>query len=435
MIYAAGRALTSTISFLALAVATHALAQQKDSIPLPKEVDPLQISWLHCSPSPADATCAETRDRNFKIIEAEINGRAKPQTPEIEVDASHISMPVQKEVDPLEVAFHASDGNFGFETASSEESAAAITKPCDIEFDMPFPIERAVRFYQTSEDAKKCSRATRNIRSLVADVGADAYKALQSAAYINNSEHNLSRSLVEDYVSACTKPFVAAPNLKLLSPENVLKIRKTVGLIKTPNTMCIGAFVGNVVMTAKHCFETSQVDGNLTIEVSASTDFTTIDGTDYALKPVVPGKTTLLASDRDKDWILLKTVDGRKPEGGGLPFKPALAQRWQPILLLGLSRYNMALANKYEPDQSLATLDISPICAVMARDGAYLYHACQTLEGMSGTPLLSIDNGHLVSIGIHTGDAEKVPTGCGKKLSQRYPNYGIVPNVELEDLK
>ncbi|WP_158228762.1 trypsin-like peptidase domain-containing protein [Bradyrhizobium sp. Y36] len=418
---------------LLLAVSLSDASWAADAQPEPAQATSEKGTSSECNPP-----CSQARDGQLATIAAQIKNRERGRDNPIEVDPLQVifrlKMPPLREVDPLAVAFMPSSADRGFEARRST-APDAIGATCNVEFDMPFPVERAIRFYQVSEDAKKCSRATRNIRSLVTDVGEDAYRALQSASYINNVDHSLSKSVVEDYVSACTKSFQAPPISKLLGADNILRIRQTVGLIRTPSSMCMGAFVGNKVLTAKHCFATSEADGKLSIDASAATTFKTIDGAEYSLKPVGPGKSVLSDIDRDKDWILLTTTDGAKPKAGGLDFHPESASRWQPLILLGLSRYNMALNDKYQPDDAMASLDISPICSVMARDGGYIYHACQTLEGMSGAPLLTMSGGRIVTVGVHTGDAEKVSTACAKKLSARYPNYGIAPSIKPEELR
>jgi hypothetical protein len=349
--------------------------------------------------------------------------------------------PSQMEVDPNEILPKPSQpslgpaASLGFENAPLDQPAAdtAIgTNECDITFEMPFEILRSVVFYLLTEDASECSTAVREIRSLGKTFGEDARRQLARGAFLNDPDHELARNLVKRYVDNCSFGLDGPAIGNLITSDSKHKILESVGVIKTPSSSCMGTIVDGHVLTARHCFIVSdQEDRHRVIVPESGVTFTTLDGSKFDLKRLAGLEPDLLESERDKDWILLGLDSHTAFEmKSGIPLKPNLATRWRPLVLLSISPYKLALQGSQTISPDILTIDISPLCSVLARDRDYIFHSCQTLRGMSGSPLLTVDGGQIAIVGIHTGEANKLRSACGEKLSPRYINYGVVPELK-----
>lgn len=340
----------------------------------------------------------------------------------------------QVEVDPLQIASlftTSADGdknNNGFEngTLKNDVTAAACKVP-----QYPFEINRAIQFFKMTEDAKSCSLAVRTIQSLKISFGQSAYSALKDPKYLADTSHALARNAVESYVEKCTKRFKDPVAQYLLGTENGLQILKSIGLLETDKARCVGTMVEGKILTARHCVSdgTMSQDGAYgMIPKESNIIFSNLLGEQFHVNFDGVDRSSLYENRRDKDWILLNVSN--PPDIGilkSIKIRSDLATVFRPLLLISFSPYTMALRNNYNSLPDNATIDISPICNIMLKDKKYLFHACQTLAGMSGSPLLAVDNGQVAVVGVHTGDTNRVSTPCGQAVAQRYANYGVIP--------
>jgi len=311
--------------------------------------------------------------------------------------------------------------------ASDEESK--IDDSCAIDTSPPFDVTRAIAFYAFGDSGLACSRAVKEIESYRYTLGEPAYSQLGDAAYLNDPHALFARNMVERYVAGCSRSLDENLVSKVLADSAKLAIKKNIGVLDTPTgAQCIGTVVNERVFTARHCFVEKQVGNMLKISVpSTGVRLTLFDGARLALQPVLENEPDLNPATRTNDIIQLKiSGDYKVPPEYQIQARPDATHRWMPLFFVSSSPYKAALNNKPAASPESLVLDVSPICSVLAIDEPFLFHACQTLAGMSGSPLLSSDQGQLIFLGVHSGDATQLPTACGKKLSAHYTNYGTL---------
>jgi hypothetical protein len=300
---------------------------------------------------------------------------------------------------------------------------------CAIDTSAPFDVVRTIAFYAFGDGGLACSRAVKEIESYRYSLGEKAYSQLSDAAYLNDPHALFARNIIERYVASCSRNLDESIVSKVLSDNAKLAIKKSIGVVDTPaGAQCIGTVVGERVFTARHCFIEKPVGNVLKISVPATgVGLTLFDGARLSLQPVSEKEPDLDPATRTNDIIQLKISGDYKvaPEYQ-IQARPETTHRWMPLFFVSSSPYKAALNNKPAASAESLVLDVSPICSALAIDGPFLFHACQTLAGMSGSPLLSSDQGQLIFLGVHSGDATQLPTACGKKLSAHYTNYGTL---------
>ena len=415
-----------------------------------QEVDPTDVSPSP-SPPPNPAVSPKGRDDigvDPSDIPGQSNGQFRKGFEAISTSEQLLSLsrstvgqakPVKRppppiEVDPRDVLGQSAKPlGQGFESSAVKESEPSCTSD-----QMPFHLLRSIVFFVQSKDGMACSAAVKNIRSLKDTYGPDAYETLKSPSYLSSADHILARRMVESYVEDCSKGLQEGVVSRLLTLDNQIRAAKNVGIITTPTQRCMGAIVNSRVLTARHCFAAPEADSgiHLLIPTETAIDFDTLSGDHYSLSFDGSDRSPLREDQRDKDWIIMAP---NPPITAGpstsLGYDPELAQVWQPLVLISMSPYVMALRNDFKSSTSNAVIDISPICDILAKDGAYIFHACQTLAGMSGAPLLTMKDGLLTVVGVHTGDTQNVQTPCAQSIARRYANYGVVPAPDLGGAK
>jgi hypothetical protein len=417
-----------------------------------QEVDPTDVSPAP-SPSSKPAVSPNGKGRDeIQLDPGEILGRSNRQfisgfksisTSERLLSFSQptlaLAKPAKRPPPPVEVDPNAVLGQSakplgqGFESSAINEGDPSCTSG-----QMPFHLLRSIVFFVQSKDGMACSAAVRSIRSLKDTYGPDAYETLKTPSYLSNPNHILARRIVESYVDECSKGLQEGAVSKLLTLDNQIRVAKSVGIITTPTQRCMGAIVGSRVLTARHCFAIPEADAGVhqLIPAESAVDFDTLSGDHFSLSFDGSDRSPLREDQRDKDWITL-AMNPLITAGPSmsLGYDPELAQVWQPLVLISMSPYVMALRNDFRSSTSNAVIDISPVCDILAKDGGYIFHACQTLAGMSGAPLLTMKDGLLTVVGIHTGDTQNVQTPCAQSIARRYVNYGVVPPADLGDAK
>lgn len=320
------------------------------------------------------------------------------------------------------------------------EQRSELRSECPSTDDMPFDYRRSWAFYLLTQDAKSCSRAVQELRTLSQAFrngtgNADADSALGDPTFLSDAQNVYARGIVERYVNACSYSLADARAIThLTTPENIQKVRRAIGVIRVGARKCTATVVSGALLTARHCFGSASMDSTLP-ETVANVEFTSLDAT-VKFRLTTNLKEALLPPEaREDDWIALRLSGQTSDNILSLNFAPQLAQRWQPLILISVSGYAQALANESAVTPEVVRIDISPKCVVQAREGRFIYHSCQTLRGMSGAPLLSMSGADLVVVGVHTGASSGIGTACSVKLSDKYLNYGVVPNTMLSDTK
>lgn len=345
-----------------------------------------------------------------------------PRPPPVEVDPNDV---LGRSVNPI---------GRGFEATPIEQ---APSDTCMSE-KMPFHLLRSIVFFIQSKDGMACSAAVKSIRSLKNTYGPDAYETLKNPSYLASADHALARRIVEDYVGSCSKGLSEGSVSRLLTLDNQIRAAKNIGIITTPTQRCMGSIVNSRVLTARHCFAKFEADAGAhdLIPIDSAIEFSTLSGESTSLSFDGSDRSPLREDQRDKDWITLamKAPITEVPSTS-LGYDPDLALLWQPLVLISMSPYVMALQNNFKSSTSTAVIDISPVCDILAKDGNYVFHACQTLAGMSGAPLLTMKDGLLTVVGVHTGDTNSVQTKCAQNVGGRYVNYGVVPPADLGGAK
>lgn len=392
---------------------------------------------LSCSPS---AVCAQlVLDRHepvqapvdpFEALPSTERGRKEtPTSPPAPVDPfeSRVGQPTENSTSALAPSLMPTRPDqlrqlsFETECPSAEEENS------------PFEYRRSWAFYLLTQDARTCSKAVQELRTLskafrdgTKDPNADM--VLGDRTFLGDSKNAYARGIVERYVNSCSYSLSDARAIThLTTEENIQKIRKALGVVRVGENTCMATVVAGNILTARHCFGIAPTDGSP--EVSTKAEFTSLDST-VKLQVMANQKQTLLSPNSlDEDWIALKIAD--QPVGGtlSLPFAPQLARRWQPLILISVSGYAQALANENSTSSDVVRIDISPKCVVQARERQFIYHSCQTLRGMSGAPLLTMMGTELTVVGVHSGVSSGIRSTCSAKLSQKYINYGVVPSA------
>lgn len=201
---------------------------------------------------------------------------------------------------------------------------------------------------------------------------------------------------------------------------------------------CAGFLVASgKLLTAKHCALNRPVVGltpPIPLELYPET---------YAVFPFLSQKKhSLSLTDKDRkkanfdprrpqdDFIYL-TVEGSR-ETDVPPFPIAAPRDWDQLNFVGsflsLPDLDEVLQRPGAGAQFLAKavkFDTSANCRVFKVKDKCIYHACQTVGGFSGSPLLVVSKGLVTLVGVHTGAADVQAPACGFRKAQYFPNYGV----------
>ena len=215
---------------------------------------------------------------------------------------------------------------------------------------------------------------------------------------------------------------------------------------------CVGLLLaGDEAVTAAHCFAREgaidharaeaaargsreapvplHLDGSLAVLVGEPGEIREVGwvGASDGLTPVL----NALALDTD---ILKVRLLGLSLQSHPEPFRTAAARKWDKLLFLVTDHVTLDALRQVAAARSekgaallgeLVRVDPGPACAVVWTGGSCVYHACQTVEGLSGTPLLTEVDGSFTLVGVHNGgnrDPQRAP--CGFFRADFFPNYG-----------
>lgn len=319
------------------------------------------------------------------------------------------------------------------ETPIEAPAGGTLEADCPSTEDIPFEYRRSWAFYLLTQDARVCSNAVQELRTLSqafrdGTQNSDADSVLGDSAFLSDPKNVYARGIVERYVNSCSYSLGDARAIShLTTPETIQKIRRAIGIIRVGPSRCMATITNGMLLTARHCFGTATA-GDLLPDTQAAVQFTSLDSAlSFQIKTSLR-EAQLSPGARDEDWVALPLGEEAPSNILSLTFAPQLATRWQPLILISVSGYAQALANNNAISPDVIRIDISPKCVVQAREGHFIYHSCQTLRGMSGAPLLTMNGTELVVIGVHTGVSAGMGSACSSRLSSKYINYGVVPH-------
>jgi hypothetical protein len=142
-----------------------------------------------------------------------------------------------------------------------------------------------------------------------------------------------------------------------------------------------------------------------------------------------------LAYDRHSQDIALVLLPANLAviEGIGLPLVSEPLTAWEPLHIIGINRYLQRFQNA-EIVNSLSfstSITMDPRCSVRANSGGAVLHSCHTDGGLSGSPMVRIDDGRFWVAGIHTrGDpmskSEKDPQCSQNSIGGVNRGIGII---------
>ena len=216
------------------------------------------------------------------------------------------------------------------------------------------------------------------------------------------------------------------------------------------------------IMTAKHCFfdrdaqvswelerrrtdATKIPDADIGVMLSVSPDTLFLQLGDLSKKLKVkflqngidterrffPKDPTKLANDH----TIVNVVNAKVEELE--PLRIARPRQWDKLWFVApipdLANLNAIRNNTSEaPVVANYRIDNRPTCYIWAISNRCLFHSCQSLAGMSGTPLFSLDRETGVNlVGIHTGTIDRPQDlPCGFTRGKWIVNYGVAPIME-----
>ncbi|RWN24286.1 MAG: hypothetical protein EOR95_33505 [Mesorhizobium sp.] len=311
------------------------------------------------------------------------------------------------------------------------------TPQCTADLNAPFEMRQALANYRASADFDACNKAAAVLVSRQAGLGKQA-NILWNRMIVRKQVDILD--IVSNYANACLKKFSDADLKGLLTRQQRSAILDSVGVISSPTgEICVGMLYGSHVVTARHCFaDLTPARWGQINKVPDNLKFTSFNQRGYSLSVTRSARTAFFkalsadALDRDFTFLEAEPFDKAAAVGKLIKQSKGMAKQWQRIMLVSLQPYLKAIDERTSPSALDPSIDISPTCAVLVKDGNFLLHGCQTEAGMSGTPMLAIDdNNNVVIIGLHTGETANIKGPCEEKYAESFPNYGIaLPDLE-----
>jgi len=298
--------------------------------------------------------------------------------------------------------------------------------------DAPTSVRRSVTFYARSAHFAECTAAAKRLLGIRTKGGSYTIE-LREIASTKEEREAYSRAL-SDYSNACLAPLGSNEAAAALRPSTIAKIEDAVGyLYVTPEAPFCTAFIaGAKIVTARHCFNAK---GSLAI--NHLTRFRTFSGNhdvSVFLSREIHGESLEFRSVAD-DWIVLDTSEHVATSS----IDVGEASQWDDLLVPAFDSHRLLLKVLGAEISTVRgpQLDLSPLCRVAFLDGPFIWHACQTESGFSGSPLLAVDrNERIRVVGLQAGGSERLGTGCQAALARFFPNYGVsLPRETVEKLQ
>ncbi|WP_247368976.1 hypothetical protein [Bradyrhizobium sp. 18] len=145
-------------------------------------------------------------------------------------------------------------------------------------------------------------------------------------------------------------------------------------------------------------------------------------------------KAVSIPNKLENDWILLSV------EGTNSRYKQGFhsAEMWDRLFILGVNPLQLEFSET-NANQGLYAdsirFDDSPFCAVVMVNTACIVHSCQTMRGLSGSPVFRLGgNGRLQIVGIQVGVGAQalLNRSCNTPYAQYFPNLAIQLPKEID---
>jgi hypothetical protein len=250
--------------------------------------------------------------------------------------------------------------------------------------------------------------------------------------FVDDDDAQQYTALVSTYIDSCLFPLSSDTTKQILGLSTVAALTSALGYIYIVGSPfpfhCSAIRMGRRVVTARHCF----ADANGTVAVPATARFKSIAEDSIGLPLTISRKyhpqDIRLASDVD-DWLVLDLPIRRDYPPNIVQVRMAID--WEPTMLVSFDPRRIVLPHA---DTSTRTsrviepfIDLSPLCRVSVIQDRFLFHACQSEIGTSGTPFLSLGaNGQLTLLAVHNGTSSRVANECNAHLAEFFPNYATV---------
>jgi hypothetical protein len=304
-----------------------------------------------------------------------------------------------------------------------------------------------IKLLQDYADSEKGGRCTAAIAALEA--------AVHSSDFTKTEKLSVVANIYIDYVKECYDSDSEIE--KEVLDRLALFIGPSYNDMNNQVIFCTGFnFFKNYIVTAKHCvYDPRELDQVLSKENATAAhfqmhplnlsfpsrekvvllgDLTTIYSAQVYRGSEFETSSTYNPYDMGNDVAVIE-LTGRTDSTPAFPVaKPIqFAQLVYPAAFYdanALLRYGLGKANPSPELQSyvsqLIRVDTSPICSVAIVKGSCIVHACQTREGLSGTPIIQRQNGSLALVGVHDGAMVNSNPACKFGRSRYFPNYGSV---------
>jgi hypothetical protein len=312
-----------------------------------------------------------------------------------------------------------------FAAPSETNEASKCPAPA---IDPPMAVRRIASFYAKSSHFEGCTAAAKTLLTMRTK-GGKYTLALKDIAP-TKLERDAYAQALSSYGNACLATLASTDTAALLKPTTVAQIQNAVGYFyATPEApFCTGVVVGGKILTARHCLT---MNGSVSINDSAR--FRTFSGNHdvkISLSATFHDRTVKFDSIAD-DWIVLDASENVAASS----IEVGEPSQWDDLLVPSFDPHRLllnALGAAGGSGAVVPRLDLSPLCRIAVLDGRFIWHACQTENGFSGSPLLAIDrNERLKVIGLQAGRSQNIRTDCQAALAQFFPNYGISIPLEI----
>lgn len=319
---------------------------------------------------------------------------------------------------------------------------------------IPAALRQSIEAYRNSPGFKACSSSAIALRSFQQANQLDGL--FSTVAGLSQESRSKYRSVFQAYDNACLSkpPYPSPPPADEITQD----IRDRLGVLLSSDgkPFCNGFLLGSFILTARHCFLSATSlqktiqnnpinigDQEIDLQIPDGATFVTIEKrTQFKLESLSEAKhpetynkkAVTIPNKLEHDWILLSV------EGANSRFKQGFhnAQMWDRLFILGVNPLHLEFREANAKQTLYADsmrFDDSPFCAVMMINTACIVHSCQTMRGLSGSPVFRLSgNGRLQIVGIQVGVGAQALSNrsCNTPYAQYLPNLAIQLPKEID---